>query len=295
MTSETQQQSEWTCKRLLDWTNDYLTQAEVDSPRLSAEMLLAHVLGCQRIDLYVRFDHCPNDVQRNTFKQLVRRCYDHEPVSYLTGKASFYNLELNVSPAVLIPRPETELLVVAGLDYLKRCASERPEVLDLCCGSGCIALALASNTKNISVLASDISQEALDITQTNITVHDLGDKVKLLQSDLFAQVPSLPGFDLIVSNPPYISQAEFARLDAVVRDYEPQAALLAGADGLDYLRPIINQAKEYLKPGGALMLEFAYHQGKEVVALLRECGYLTDVCLQKDHQGHDRLVTAQKQ
>jgi len=275
---------------------EYLIRAGVDQPRLCAEMLLAHVLNCQRIDLYVQFDHCPSTSQRTTFKQLFQRCASHEPVAYLTGKAHFYNLELKVSPAVLIPRPETELLVVAALDFLKKIKKEQPKVLDLCCGSGCIGLALATHTPDACILGTEISDDALKIAWDNLETHHLTHQVHLLQSDLYSNLKPGPEhlFDLIVSNPPYVAQADFETLDPVVRNYEPKEALLGGKDGLDCLRRIVKDADAYLKSSGALMLEVAYNQGQDVVALLEQCGYLSDIETHKDHQGHERVVTARK-
>jgi release factor glutamine methyltransferase len=308
MTLETPSQSEWTTRKLLDWTLGYLDRSGVESPRLCAEMLLAHVLGCQRIDLYVQFDHCPTDSQRAAFKALFKRCAEHEPVAYLTGKAHFYNLELKVSSAVLIPRPETELLVVAALDFLKQInmdrqygssrphAKEQPKVLDLCCGSGCIALALATNAPDASILATDHCNEALKIAWENLETHQLTHQVHLRQSDLYADLKPDPEhwFDLIVSNPPYISQADYEKLAPVVRDYEPQQALLGGEDGLDYLRRIISDGNAHLQPGGALMLEIAYNQGQDVISLLEQSGSLNNIETHKDHQGHERIITARK-
>jgi len=297
MDSNTQQTSPWTTKRLLEWTAEYLQKAQIDQPRLCAEILLADVLNCKRIDLYVRFDYCPQPEELTRYRQLVRRCAQQEPPAYLTGKANFYSLEFTVSPAVLIPRQETETLVTQAIDFLTR-ETNRPtvDVLDLCTGSGCIAVAIASNVIEAEIIATDISPEALQIARYNIEKYDLQSRVTLLQSDLWAQIDRADKgiFDLIVSNPPYISTAEYAQLEPNVRKFEPPQALLAGEDGLDYYRRIIEQAQACLADNASLMLEVAYNQAQEVVALCEQSGYLRDIRVIKDTLGHQRVVKANK-
>lgn len=297
MQTNIDQKTEWTCKRLLEWTADYLGQAEVDAPRLCAEVLLAQVLGYQRIDLYVRFDQCPDQSHRGTYKDLVRRCAQKEPVAYLTGKASFYSLELDVSPECLIPRPETEQLVVHAIEFLRdRDSSSLPRVLDLCTGSGCIAVALAASGPDADIFASDVSPGALAIAQKNITRHNHGDQITLLESNLFENVETAvdKAFDLIVSNPPYISQTDYEKLDAMVRDYEPKTALWAGTEGLDFIGPLIVQSGDYLNLGGALILEIAYNQAERVEALMQQVGFLTDIQIHKDTFGRQRIIEGRK-
>ena len=293
MATETSTESRWTIKRLLDWTSDYLTNTQADNPRLSAEILLAHVLDCQRIDLYVKFDECPDPNQLACFRDLVKRCSQSEPVAYLIGKAHFYSLELAVTPAVLIPRPETELLVSHAIDFA-RTQTHRPtvDVLDLCTGSGCVAIALAANVVEAEIIAVDTSDPALQIARQNIEKHDLQGRVTLCQSDLFADVEQTGKavFDLIIANPPYIAADQFAQLAPAVRDHEPSQALLAGQDGLDYHRRIIEQAEPYLASDGALMVELAYDQADAVLDLFTRAGYLDRVSAAIDSLGHRRVV-----
>ena len=297
MATDTQNDAPWTTKRLLEWTTNYLEKAQVDQPRLASEILLAHVLDCPRIQLYTNFDHCPDDSQLAAFRAFVKRASCHEPIQYLTGKANFYSLTFNVRPGVLIPRPETELLVTAAIDFL-RLETNRPtvDILDLGVGSGCIAVAIAANVVEAEVLAVDIDPHALQIAAENLQAHDLQSRITLLESDLFAQVDQAEKtiFDLIVANPPYISAPQFRQLSPVIRDHEPADALLAGADGLDVIRRIISQAEPYLADSGALMIEIAYDQADQVTALLEQAGYLSQITTLKDHAGHPRGIKSRK-
>lgn len=297
MATETQNESAWTTKRLLEWTTDYLEKAEVDQPRLCAEILLSHVLNCPRIELYTNFDYCPDDPQLTAFRALVKRAAQHEPTQYLIGKANFFSLSFNVRPGVLIPRPETELLVTAAIDFL-RLETNRPtvDVLDLGVGSGCIAVAIAANVVEAEILAVDLDPSALEIAAENIEAHDLQARITLLQSDLFTKVAHAEKtlFDLIVSNPPYIPADQFQHLPPVIRDHEPPEALLAGPDGLDVIRHILDQAEPYLADAGALMLEIAYDQADPATTLFQQTGYLTDITILTDHAGHQRVIKARK-
>lgn len=298
MTAETQSGTSWTTKRLLEWTSQYLTEAGVDQTRLCAEVLLAHILECTRIELYIRFDYCPDQEQLGRFRELVKRAANHEPVQYLTGKAHFYSLELIVSPAVLIPRAETELLVSQAVDFC-RTLMLRPtvDVLDLCTGSGCVAVALAANVIETDIIAMDRSSDALEIARQNLQTHDFQNRVTLSQGDLFAGLAQADKtvFDLIVANPPYIAADEFEKLESGVRNYEPADALRAGDDGLDIIRRIVAGAETHLADESALMLEIAYNQAEAVVELCEQAGYLKDVTTVRDSLGHRRVVTARKE
>jgi len=297
MESDTEQKSEWSSKRLLEWTSGHFAKAGVEQGRLCAEILLGHVLGCGRIDLYVNFNYCPNPDQLSQFRELVRRCAGHEPTGYLTGKAYFYSLELAVRRAVLIPRPETETLVTEAIDFLRK-QYHRPtvDVLDLGTGSGCIAIAIAANVIEADVIATDHSREALEVARENIESHDLKGRITLIESDLFDGMSQAQKqiFDLIVSNPPYISAEQFDKLDANVRDYEPREALLAGVGGLEYHQRIVEGAEGFLADSGALMVEVAYDQAEQVVELFEKSGYLDNITTVKDHLGHHRVVRANK-
>jgi release factor glutamine methyltransferase len=284
----------WTIKRLLEWITQYLTERTVDSPRLSAELVLSHVLGKKRIELYTHFDSVVDKPILDRLHELVKRAGQHEPVAYLIGKTEFYSLEITVCPDCLIPRPETELLVQKAIDFLR--SRQGPQrVCDLCTGSGCIAVALAANCKTANIIATDLCDKALAAAARNVERHGLVDRIKLLSGDLFNPiVPQLDEgpFDLIVSNPPYVTAAEYDRLDCNVRDYEPRLALHAGDDGLAVIRRIVEQIDPFLKADGALMLEIGYQQAPAVLDLIRQTGRFSDVQVEKDFQGHDRVVVA---
>ena len=228
---------------------------------------------------------------------LVKRGGEHEPVAYLVGRCEFYSLSLTITRDCLIPRPETELLVERAINFLRK--RPAPQVmLDLCTGSGCIAAAVAKEVPQVQVTATDICEAALSVAAINIETYKLSERVRLLAGDLFEPVVKgldATAFDLIVSNPPYVSDAEYAALDKNVKDYEPKHALLAGADGLDVYRRIVAQAGEFLKPDGMLLLEIGYAQGKAVRELLEEAGGFADIRIEKDLSNNDRIVLARRQ
>lgn len=283
----------WSIKRLLSWTTDYFLEKQVDSARLCAELLLSHVLGLERIQLYVNFDKTVAPGHLDTLRPLVKRAGAHEPLAYLIGRTEFYSLPLIIEPGVLIPRPETELLVEKAIDFLREHPGSR-KVLDLCTGSGCIAVAIARNHADARVTAADKSSIALDTARQNIAMHSLNDRVGLLEGDLFGPIPAGERFDLIVSNPPYVSEQEYEALEPNVKDYEPREALLAGTDGLDFYRRIIADIGNFLTNDGTLMLETGYRQAQEVKKLLDNTELFQHIRTYKDMSGHERVVTARR-
>lgn len=284
--------NEWTIQRLLTWVTDYLTQKGVDAPRLSAELLLSHVLSLKRIELYTQYNRVVPQEQLVQLRGLVRRAGEHEPVAYLVGRTEFYCLEVEVTPDCLIPRPETELLVQRSIELLRKRTGPQ-YICDLCTGCGIIAVAIARNVPDAKVLATDLSEPALAVAARNVEKHQLQDRIELRHGDLFDPlVPRLDQFDLMACNPPYISAAEYEALDRNVKDYEPRLALYAGEDGLDLYRRIVQKADQFLKPDGVLLLEIGYQQGPAVGELLEETGAFALIRIDKDLQGHDRVVTA---
>ncbi|GIW98559.1 MAG: release factor glutamine methyltransferase [Pirellulaceae bacterium] len=253
-----QESEPWTIGRLLTWTTDYLARHGSGSPRLDAEVLLAQALQCQRIDLYARYDQEPAEQPRSTFRELVKRRAAGTPVAYLVGHREFYSIDFEVTPDVLIPRPETEHLVVEAIDRLKTLAPRRPapcHVADIGTGSGCIAIALAKYVPQVRVTAVDVSDKALEVARRNVLRHDLQARVELVHSDLFTGLPANRQFDIIVSNPPYVSAAEYEQLDRSVREFEPRLALLADHDGWGVIERLLDTASEYLAPDGFLLVE----------------------------------------
>jgi release factor glutamine methyltransferase len=253
----------WTVGRLLQWTADYLKGHGSESARLDAEVLLAHALGCQRIELYTSFEEVPAEAARKAFRELVRRRAEGTPVAYLVGRREFYSLCFRVTPDVLIPRPETELLVVAALDLAKASGkggglgTSVPSIADVGTGSGIIAVCLAKHLPGYRITAIDISPAALAVAQENARQHGVSERIEFFQSDLFAAVPADRRFDIIVSNPPYVTAAELDGLAADVRKFEPRVALLAGPRGTEVIERLIAQSADRLLPGGHLLMEIS--------------------------------------
>ena len=286
----------WTIQKLLNWTTEYFTDKGIDSPRLSAELLLCYVLTTERIKLYTQFDKPVAKQHLDRLHELVKRCAEYEPLAYITGKTEFYSLQLNITTDCMIPRPETELLVERAVEFL-RTRKTQQFVCDLCTGCGCIAVAIALNYPDAGIIATDISGAALKTAAINVEKYHLDDRIKLLCGDLFDPViPQLDTgkFDLIVCNPPYVSTAEFQALDKTIKDHEPKLALFAGVDGLDIYRRIVEKVYDFLKPDAALMLEIGYSQGQAVRELLEQTGCFTETKIEKDFHNNDRIVTARK-
>ncbi len=281
----------WTVRRVLEWTIDHLKKSGSDTPRLDAEILLAHARGCQRIKLYVDYDVELDDEHRATMRELVKRRANHEPVAYLVGFREFFGLEFAVQKGVLIPRPDTETLVVKGLELAS--VMTGPRVLDLCTGSGCVAVAMAKNAPQATFTAVEIDPAVREVAQKNIEKHNLGDRVDLLLGDLFEPVAGRQ-FEIIVSNPPYVPDAEIATLDPDVRLHEPELALRGGADGLDIVRRIIGQAANFLTPGGVILLEISGEQAETVVRLFASAGGFEPARVEKDLAGKSRVVWTRK-
>jgi release factor glutamine methyltransferase len=228
--------------------------------------------------------------------QLIKRTAASEPIAYLVGRKEFYSLEIKVNSNCLIPRPETELLVERAIEFLRKRPAPR-YVCDLCTGSGCIATAVAIGVDDIKIIATDICDAALSVAAENVQHHGLTENIHLLCGDLFD--PIIEGldqthFDLIISNPPYISTAEMEDLNKNVKNYEPHKALHAGKEGLDAYKRIIAQANDHLKDDGAIMLEIGYKQAARVTELLENTNAFKEILVEKDPQGNDRIVTAIK-
>jgi release factor glutamine methyltransferase len=283
----------WTISRLLTWTRDYFGQSGIESPRLCAEILLAHALQCQRIHLYTRYEQVPGDDDRARFRALVKRAATGYPIAYLTGTKEFFSLTFEVSPDVLIPRPETEILVERTIDLARKSPGELHSILDLGTGSGCIAVSLAKHLPEARVYASDVSPAALQIAQRNAGRHAVAQRIEFRCGSLFEpweSNPEPPAFDIVVCNPPYIATGSSA-LDASVRNFEPQVALFAGPDGLDVIRALVAGAPGRLKIGGHLLLEVAFDQAPAVRSLLA-AGAWQDIVIYRDGAGHERVVHA---
>lgn len=287
---------DWTIGRLLQWTADYLKQHGSESPRLEAEVLLAHARGCKRIELYTSFADPAPDELRTKFRELVRRRAEGAPVAYLVGHREFYSLDFVVTPDVLIPRPETELIVLTALEIIKAKGAQPSgiRVADVGTGSGIIAITIARQSPQARVTALDISPAALGVARQNADRLGVADRVELVESDLLAALPREARFDAIVSNPPYVSTSEFAALARDVKAYEPELALLAGPTGTSVIERLVPQAAEHLTPGGSLLLEISPMLQQSVEALLQADGRFESIKALKDSSGLVRVIQARR-
>jgi release factor glutamine methyltransferase len=282
----------WTVGRLLTWTTDWLAGKGSDSPRLDAEVLLAHVRGCPRIALYTAFDEVVDEAGRTRFRGLVKRRGEGEPVAYLVGSREFFSLALAVSPAVLIPRPETEGLVVRAIDLCR--PLESPRVADVGTGSGAIAVALAKHLPKARVVATDISADALEVARGNVARHALDGRIELVACDLLDAPAAAGPFDCIVSNPPYVRADEYAGLPRDVRDHEPKGALVGGPNGVEVVERLVAAAEGRLAAGGWRLVEIGPSTVKAAEAILaRRPGLVAGPTL-TDMAGLPRIVQARK-
>ncbi|MCI0491558.1 MAG: peptide chain release factor N(5)-glutamine methyltransferase [Planctomycetes bacterium] len=286
----------WTIGRLLSWTVDYLGRHGAENPRLDAEVMLAAARGCRRIDLYAAYGEEIGEEVRAKFRELVRRRAAGEPVAYLVGRREFYAMDFEVTPDVLIPRPETELLVVALLDHVKRrgLLEASLEIADVGTGCGILAVCGAKLLRQSRVVAIDISPAALAVARRNAERHGVAERIEFVESDLFAKVAADARFDYIVSNPPYVSTTEMAELPVDVREHEPHIALEAGERGMDVISPLVDQAATRLKAGGALLLEISPMIAGSVEQLIRDISSFESGTTIRDLAGHARVVQATK-
>ncbi len=274
---------------------DRLTRAGVETARLDAEVLLSHVVNKDRTWI---FTHVQNGLDRESnrlFQELIGRRSQREPLQYILGKQEFWGLDFIVSPDVLIPRPETELVLEAAIDFLK--GMMRPAVIDLCTGSGCIAISLAKEFKDARIFATDKSPIALGIARKNARMHHAAERVRFFEGDLFQPLEELDlraQVDVITANPPYIPSGDLPSLQPEVRDHEPQMALIAGPEGTEFHQRIIREAPLFLKRGGRLMMEMGIGQAGAVAAMADETRAYTRPEILKDLAGIDRVIMLQK-
>lgn len=286
----------WTVQRILEWTTGFLKQKGVESARLEAELLLAHARGCQRIRLYTDFDAIVTDEQRSRMREMVQRRAKREPLAYLVGNREFYGRSFEVGHGVLIPRPETETLIDVCLEYIPR--DSEYVIAEVGFGSGCVSITLARQCPGLRVLATDISERAMEFSTRNVARHGVPDRVELLHGNCLIPVAErlaalqLPAkLDGIVSNPPYIRIDEMETLQPEVGLHEPAEALLAGADGLDVVRKIIAESISLLKSGAFIAFELDPAQCRTVVGLLESSGF-SEAQIRRDLNGHNRVVAA---
>ncbi len=282
-----------TISELLKTSATYLKEKGSATPRLDAELLLAEVLGKSRIELYTNFEQPLNTAEIDHFRELVKRRAALEPVAYILGRSYFRNLTLKVNRSVLIPRPETENVVDAALRFLmERDWHRAPRILDLGTGSGAIAISVVAGFPQAELAAVDLSPEALALAEENARTTGFDDGIEFVLSDFFEMLDPMKTFDLIISNPPYISAEEWPGLPCDVRDFEPRQALYGGQDGLDCFRRLAAEAPQFLRPGGCLIVEIGYRQGDQVQQLFAGAGMFGQVDIGQDYSGNDRVAIA---
>jgi release factor glutamine methyltransferase len=286
------QDEPWTNGRLLAWTTDFLRRRGSESPRLDAEVMLAHVLDWERVQLYTHYEEEVGERARGEFRDLVRRRAEGAPVAYLVGRKEFYSLPLEVSPAVLIPRPESEFVVVEFLEAAREMV--QPRAVDVGTGSGCLAIACTHQHPRARFIAIDTSGAALELAQKNAERHGVAGRIEFRSGDLLEPVRDEPPFDLIVSNPPYIPSAVIPTLEPGVRDYEPHQALDGGTDGLRVVARLIDQAVPLLVTGGHLILEIGTAQEQPVRALVSAHAEFQLLPTVRDLNKHPRVIRAVK-
>ena len=292
--------SQWNILKLLTWTTSYFKSLKIENPRAAAELLLAHTLDVNRIDLYVNHDQplCKEELDR--FKAYIRRRARREPVAYIVGHKEFWSRDLIVNRDVLVPRPETECLVEAVLGYLNQTATDSPVsesqwVLELGTGSGAIIMALAAERPGHVFFASDISRPAVQLARDNSRRQGFDRQINYWVGNWFdALDPNRQKFDMIISNPPYIKTGEIRQLQPEIHQYEPVHALDGGEDGLDCLRQILSAGGSFLKKEGSILLEIGHDQKDSLQEITDQCGTYDRVDFKKDYQGQDRVAIIMK-
>lgn len=286
----------WTIKKLLDWAIPYFESRGIDSPRTTSEILLAYTLKIKRIDLYLQYEKPLTDSELSTYKGLIKRRLNREPLAYIIGEKGFWSLTLNVSKGILIPRPDTECLVEAALDAVSKKNNAPPQkILELGVGSGAITLAIAKDKPDNIYYASDLSMNALKTAKLNQAANFIDAKINYVQGNWFGPFSKdLQPFNIVISNPPYIPSNDIPTLQKEICDFEPVLALDGGVHGLDCIELIIDQAVDYLLHGGYLLLEIGYDQKDRVEKIIEKSGLYDDIKFITDLGGNHRVVTMRK-
>lgn len=282
-----------TVLEIIQRTAEFLAKKGVDTPRLQAELLLAHVLKLPRMKLYLNFERALASAEVDALRELVKRRGQREPLQHIVGSTSFCGFDVAVNPHVLVPRPETEILAELGWRFLATLNFQPATCLDFGTGSGCLAIALAVKCPAARVTALDVSPKALTVARQNLARHDLEQRIQLVEGDGFAALPAGARFDLMVSNPPYIPTAEIATLQPEVRDFDPRAALDGGVDGLEFIRRLAAEAGEFLAAGGRLMLEFGDGQAGPVREIFACQNWIVEA-VREDYSQRPRFLIARR-
>ena len=269
-------------------STDYLARKGIESPRTNAELLLADIIGCKRLDLYLLFDRPLSEVELQRYREYIKRRGNFEPLQYIIGKVEFYGLELKVNPSVLIPRPETELLIE---NIINRFSGEKElDILDVGCGSGNISIALAVNIKTASIITTDTSQEALQLAKENAEKYNVSNRIKFINHNILNNdLSNFPVFDIIVSNPPYVSRENYSSLQKEIKNFEPRTSVTDEDDGYTFFKSIAEEASTKLTAKGKLYFEIADGQSDEVRKIMEQ-NHFSNITIIKDYQKIDRIV-----
>ena len=298
----------WTTRDLLAWMSKAFEAADLDSPRRMSEMLLAHVLGCDRLRLYMETDRPATPIERDTLRDMVKRALAHEPIQYLVGEEVFYTMHFKVDPRVLIPRPSTLTIIEEVLQHARNNPDDNAlresdagtgiMIADICTGSGCIALALAKSLPGARVIATDISEGALEVAQLNITKHTLDDRVELIAGDFLEPIFAHPvagndtSLHYLCSNPPYIPDHEWDAIEPNVKDHEPTLALRAKDHGMEFVAKLIEDGPRLLTKGGMLLIEIASCNAAKCLQFANDHDLLENPRVAKDSDQLDRVLIA---
>ncbi|MFQ5603149.1 MAG: peptide chain release factor N(5)-glutamine methyltransferase [bacterium] len=284
----------WHVLEIIDWSSNYLLQKGITSPRLNAEQLLGHTLNMDRVALYLNYDRPLSTAELARYKRFLKRRLQNEPLQYILGQTEFMSLPFRVNSAVLIPRPETEILVETAI---QKCQSDLPNlqtihILDVGTGSGCIAISLAKYVENTQIVAMDISEAALEVARENACINGVESKIQFLKADFFklsAENPLSQKFNLIVSNPPYVSEQDFEHLPAEIKKYEPNCALKDGSDGMSYYRALLDSVGGFMAEMGFLIMELGAGQASKVADMFHRQN-MTNFQIFKDLNGMERTI-----
>jgi release factor glutamine methyltransferase len=271
---------------------EYLAKKGIESPRINAELLLANIIGCKRLDLYLAFDRPLSDPELNNYRELIKRRASFEPLQYIVGTIEFYGLEIKVNPSVLIPRPETEVLV----EYIIKKLSDigKLDILEIGCGSGNIAISLAFHLKQAKIITTDISEAALKLAEENSSLLGVSDRINFINHNILNDdLDKFPSFDAIVSNPPYVAKDDYSSLQKEIRNFEPRFAVTDESDGLTFYRAISQKAFSQLKSNGFLFFEMAQGQHDEVRIIMMNNNF-TNIEVIKDYQNIERIISGEK-
>lgn len=278
----------WTIRSVLAWAKSYLEEKKIASPRLEAEILLSSALGVRRIDLYMDMDRPLVEDELASFRVLLKRRSYHEPVAYILGEKEFFSRKFIVNKSVLIPRPETEILV----EKTAALAPENAHILEIGVGSGALVISILLERPDLKAAACDISVEAAAVAHENASLHGVNERLDIVVGDGLS--PFGATFDVVVMNPPYIRKGDFKSMDREVYEYEPECALFGGNDGLDVIKQILVNISDYLNPKGIFLMEIGFDQQEEVEKIVKEAGGLVIKSWEKDLAGHARAVIMER-